>query len=154
MQEEVKEREYGDRIREVENASFTPLVFSTAVGLSKETSIAYKRMAVLLASKRKTEYSTTLAWMRCSLSFALISSAVASIRGTWVSLSRHALETKLFSIWFFYILNDYTYFSCIYILHHKSSFSFSSDFSVLLDSNSVRFYNYMMHCKYVVLGID
>ena len=98
MQEEVKEREYGDRIREVENASFTPLVFSTAVGLSKETSIAYKRMAVLLATKRKTEYSTTLAWMRCSLSFALIRSAVACISGTRVSLSRHAPETKLFSI--------------------------------------------------------
>ena len=83
-QEQAKKREYGDRIREVENASFTPLVFSTTGGLSKETSIAYKRMAELLAIKRKTEYSTTLAWMKCSLSFALIISAVACIRGTRV----------------------------------------------------------------------
>ena len=64
-------------------------------GLSKETSIAYKRMAELLAIKRKTEYSTTLAWMRCSLSFALIRSAVACIRGTRVSLFRHASETNI-----------------------------------------------------------
>ena len=67
MQEEAKKWEYGDIIREVRNASFTPLVFSTTVELSKETSIAYKRMAVLLATKRKTEFSTTFAWMRCSL---------------------------------------------------------------------------------------
>ena len=93
--EQAKKREYGDRIREVENASFTPLVFSTTGGLSKETSIAYKRMAELLAIKRKTEYSTTLAWMRCSLSFALIRSAVACIRGTRVSLFRHASETNI-----------------------------------------------------------
>ena len=32
-----KKREYGDRIREIEHASFTPLIFSTTGGLAKET---------------------------------------------------------------------------------------------------------------------
>ena len=82
QQENAKKREYGDRIREVEYAVFTPLVFSTTGGQGKETTIAYKRLAELLAAKRKSEYSITLAWMRCSLSFALIRSAVTAIRGS------------------------------------------------------------------------
>ena len=42
QQENAKNREYGDRIREVEYAVFTPLVFSTTGGQGKETTIAYK----------------------------------------------------------------------------------------------------------------
>ena len=100
-QKQTKKREYGDRIREVEHGSFTPLVFSTTGGLSKETTVAYRRMAELLALKRKTEYSTTLAWMRCSLSFALLRSAISCISGTRASAHRtsdmrdnHVTESK------------------------------------------------------------
>ena len=77
-----QKREYGDRIREVEYAVFTPLVFSATGGQGKETTIAYIRLAELLATKRKSEYNITLAWMRCSLSFALLQSAVMAIRGS------------------------------------------------------------------------
>ena len=34
--QEQQKREYGDRIREVEQASFTPLVFATTGGMGKE----------------------------------------------------------------------------------------------------------------------
>lgn len=81
-QEQMKKREYGDRIREIEHGSFTPLVFSTSGGLGKESTVAYKRIAELLAIKRKSEYGIILAWMRCCLSFALLRSAIACIRGT------------------------------------------------------------------------
>ena len=40
-----KKREYGDRISEVENGSFTPLVFSTTGGASRETTVVFKRLA-------------------------------------------------------------------------------------------------------------
>ena len=80
--EMAKKREYGDRVREVEYAAFTPLVFSTSGGMGKETAIAYKHLAGLLAEKRKTQYSIILAWMRCTVSFALIRSAVMAIRGS------------------------------------------------------------------------
>ena len=66
----------------MEYAVFTPLVFSATGGQGKETTIAYIRLAELLAMKRKSEYNITLAWMRCSLSFALIRSAVTAIRGS------------------------------------------------------------------------
>ena len=87
-QEQAKKREYGDRIREVEHASITPLVFSTTGGLNKETTIAYRRLAELLATKRGTEYVTTLAWMRCTISFALLRSAISCIRGSRASSHR------------------------------------------------------------------
>ena len=80
----AKKREYGDRIREVENGSFTPLVFSTTGGASKETSVVYKRIAELLANKRKSPYNITLAWMRCHISFALMKSTVSCLRGSRV----------------------------------------------------------------------
>ena len=81
----AKKREYRDRVREVEYVSFTPLVFSTSGGMGKETAIAYKHLAGLPAEKRKTQYSITLAWMRCTVSFALIRSAVMAITGESIS---------------------------------------------------------------------
>jgi hypothetical protein len=56
-----KKRKYGDRMREVENRSFTLVVFSTTGGATGETTVVYKRLAELLANKRKSPYNTTLA---------------------------------------------------------------------------------------------
>ena len=74
-----KKREYGDRIREVENGSFTPLVFSTTGGASRETTVVFKRLAELLANKRNLPYSITLVWMRCHVSFALMKSTISCV---------------------------------------------------------------------------
>ena len=41
----TKKREYGGRIREVENGSFTPLVFATTGGMGWEATLLYKRLA-------------------------------------------------------------------------------------------------------------
>ena len=49
--EQVKKRAYEQRIREVEHASFTPLVISATGGLASEASTFYKRLASMLASK-------------------------------------------------------------------------------------------------------
>ena len=51
-QEMMKKREYSDRVREVELASFTPLVFSTTGGMGREGNVFYKRLASLLADKQ------------------------------------------------------------------------------------------------------
>ena len=84
-----RRREYGDRMRKVEYAVFSPLVFSSTGGMEKETTVAYKRLAELIAQKRKSEYGLTLAWMRCTLSFALIPSAVMAIRGSRSASNRN-----------------------------------------------------------------
>jgi len=78
----AKKREYGDRIREVENGSFTPLVFATTGGMGWEATLFYKRLADQISEKRNTIYSKTMAWIRCTLSFSLLRSAVMCIRGS------------------------------------------------------------------------
>ena len=79
--EQTKKRMYEQRCREVEHASFTPLVISATGGLAKEATIFYKRLASMLASKWDTPYSSTLCWLRCRLAFSLLRSAIQSIRG-------------------------------------------------------------------------
>jgi len=49
-----KKRENGDRIREVESASFTPLVFSTTGGMGREGLTFYRQ---LLSRRDATTYS-------------------------------------------------------------------------------------------------
>ena len=80
-QESLKRRSYEQRVREVEHGSFTPLVFSATGGMAPAATIAFKRLASLLADKRRQTYNKTISWLRCSLSFSLVRSAVSCLRG-------------------------------------------------------------------------
>ena len=71
-----KKRAYCQHVREIEHASFTPLVLSASVGLTKEATNFYKRLASLLADKWDQPYSQTMNWLRCRISFALLHSAI------------------------------------------------------------------------------
>ena len=55
-----KKRGYGDRVRAVESASFTPLTFSTLEDLGRETPIFYSRLADLLPNIHLSCYSHTV----------------------------------------------------------------------------------------------
>ncbi len=44
--EQAKKRAYEERIREVEHATFTPVVLSTTGGIAKEANIFYKKISV------------------------------------------------------------------------------------------------------------
>ena len=69
----MKKREYGDRVREVELASFTPLVFSTTGGtVRREGTVFYRQLANLLADKQDWVYGTTISWVCCGLTFSLL----------------------------------------------------------------------------------
>ena len=76
--EQDKRRKYEQRIREVEMASFTPLVFSTFVGVSGATNV---RLGYLLSTKKSIDYSSVMSWLRCRLSFSLLRSAIDCLRG-------------------------------------------------------------------------
>ena len=87
--ENEKRRTYEQRVREVERASFVPIVLSATGGMGKQASVFYKRLASLLAEKRDTSYSATMN------TFSLLQSAVQCIRGarsdriralTWIML--------------------------------------------------------------------
>ena len=58
--EQIKKREYGNRVREVEYASFTPLVLATSGGMGREATMFYKRLADTLSTKNNAHYSTML----------------------------------------------------------------------------------------------
>ena len=79
---ERKKLEYGSRVREVEQASFTPLVFKASEGLAPEATVTFKRLASLLAEKRNETYSSVIGWLRCKISFSLLRSALLCLRGS------------------------------------------------------------------------
>ena len=72
MHDRQKHRLYEERIREVEGASFTPLVFSNTSATGRTSEAFLKRLASLLSDKRNTSYSETMGWLRCRVSFALL----------------------------------------------------------------------------------
>ncbi|XP_062508503.1 uncharacterized protein LOC134184773 [Corticium candelabrum] len=82
IHENEKKREYGQRVREVEHGSFTPLVFTSTDGTGPEATTLYKRIASLLTTKMNEHYSTVMQLIRCRISFALLRSAIICIRGT------------------------------------------------------------------------
>ncbi len=67
-----KKKAYEQKVREVEHASFTPLVLSASGGLGKEATVFYKRLASLLAEKWDQPYNQVINWLRCSLSYSLL----------------------------------------------------------------------------------
>ena len=91
--ESLKKRHYEQRVREVEHASFTPLVNSTTGGLGPAATAFYKRLASMLADKWKQPYSSTLGWLRCRLSFSLLRSSIRCIRGA--RSSTHKVDMSL-----------------------------------------------------------
>ena len=82
LNEEEKKRAYNERILQVENGTFTPLVFCAAGGMGPECSAFYKQLASLLADKRGQSHATVSSWLRTKLSFALLRSALLCVRGT------------------------------------------------------------------------
>ena len=63
-QKNEKKRQCSERVREVEHASFTPLVLSATGGWAREASVFYKRLASLLADKWYQPYSSTMNWLK------------------------------------------------------------------------------------------
>ena len=61
--------------------SFTPLVFSTFGGMGGAATTVYKRLASLLSAKRDQSYGLVMSWLRCSISFSLLRSAITCLRG-------------------------------------------------------------------------
>ena len=80
--EQIKKRAYEQRILDIEQASFSPLVLSATGGLAREATTFYKRLASMLASKWDQSYSSTLCWLRCRLTFSLLRSSIQAIRGS------------------------------------------------------------------------
>ena len=91
--EQEKKRQYDQRIREVEHATFTPLVMSTTGGMGKYAITFFKRLASMISDKRATPYSHTIRWVRCRRGFALLRASILSVRGSRSSRHHAISET-------------------------------------------------------------
>lgn len=69
--EQIKKRAYQQRVRKVEHASFTSLVFSTTGGIVNEAIHFCKTLAFCLAKKWDHSYSSTISWLCCRVTFLL-----------------------------------------------------------------------------------
>ena len=78
--EKQKRRVYERQFIEVERGTFIPLVLPTSGGWGPSATIAFRRLAGLMASKHNQAYSTILQYIRCKISFSLINSASMCLR--------------------------------------------------------------------------
>ncbi|MCP4456567.1 MAG: hypothetical protein GY816_00845 [Cytophagales bacterium] len=80
--EQEKKSKYEERILEVEKGSFCPLVYSTTGGVGHLCETHHKRVARLIADKRKEDYPYIIRYIRTKLRFVLLRSVLMSLRGT------------------------------------------------------------------------
>ena len=80
--ERKRKCEYEQRVRQVEDADFTPMVMLSTGGMGEQASIALKHLAELLAKKRNEDYAHVSGLIRCCFAFALARSALVCLRGT------------------------------------------------------------------------
>ena len=80
--ESEKKRNYNERILNVDNGSFTPLVFSLYGGMSRECKTFYARLSEMISEKRKTPRSITSSWIRTKICFSLLNASLLCIRGS------------------------------------------------------------------------
>ena len=83
--EAEKKRNYQERIQQVEQGSFTPLVFTTSGGMGPEAKLFYSHLTEKLSEKKRQPRSQITAWLRCRLSFSLLRSSLLCLRGTRTS---------------------------------------------------------------------
>ena len=87
-QEQEKRRKYGQRVRELEHASFVPLVFTCTGGAGPAATTFLKRLADRISSTHQLSYNEAIVWLRTRLSFALLRSSLMCIRGSRPHRSR------------------------------------------------------------------
>ena len=81
-QEEEKKRKYQQWVLDLEMGSFTPLVFGTNGGMGYKCQQFLKHLADKIAQKDTEPYHIVITWLRTQISFELLISVHASIRGS------------------------------------------------------------------------
>ena len=68
--ENEKKRQYAERVMEIEQGTFTPLVFTTIGGMADEFVRYHSRLAELIANNNRESYSSAISWIRAKVSFS------------------------------------------------------------------------------------
>ena len=73
---------YAERVMEIEQGTFTPLVFTTTGGKADECVKYHSRLTELIANKKGESYSSAISWIRAKVSFVIVHSAILCLRGS------------------------------------------------------------------------
>ena len=77
-----KKKSYNDRILQIDNGSFTPLVFSSFGGMGRECQIFFSKLSEKLSETRCVSKADASTFVRTKLSFALVKATNLCIRGS------------------------------------------------------------------------
>ena len=82
INETEKKRQYNERVLQVENGTFTPLVFATNGSMGEECKAFYKRLSEMIAKKRSIPLSVATNTIRSKICFSLLRSTIRCVRGS------------------------------------------------------------------------
>ena len=89
-QENVKKRQYNQRVNEIDRGTFTPLVFSTSGLCGDECSIFLRTLAAMLVEKHEElRYPAVMGRLRTKIAFCLLRWAITCFRGRRASYLRN-----------------------------------------------------------------
>ena len=97
--EAEKKRAYNQRVMQIEQGTFTPLVFTVTGSMGPESSIYHKSLAEKISEKSGEKYSTVINYIRCKLSFMCVRSALLCLRGSRGPIKRMNTEGNDYSIY-------------------------------------------------------
>ena len=93
--ENEKKRSYGNRVLQIENGFFTPMVFAANGVMGKECIQFYKRFAEIIADKRKASISIVTNNIRTLLSFFLLRSTIKYLGGSRCPRYSHTKDVDI-----------------------------------------------------------
>ena len=107
-----KKRACNERVILMEKDTFTPTVISTSGGVGIEADRHHKRIASLIARKRRQSYADALRYIRTRLRFCLSKSvliAITGVRGKRMKENSTPISSLSFNliVFFFYTLKLY-----------------------------------------------
>ena len=98
LNEHEKKRYYSSRILNVEQGSFTTLVFLITGGMGRECSMFVKRLHQMISLKRKEELTVVTYGIRYKIIYALLRSSLLRVRGSRKISSKYVqLKTVTFN---------------------------------------------------------
>ena len=103
-----KKRAYNERVILMEKDTFTPTVISTSGGVGIEADRHHKRIASLIARKRRQSYADSLRYIRTRLRFCLSKSvliAITGVRGKRMKENSTPISSLSFSLIDFFFLH-------------------------------------------------
>ena len=77
----MKKLKYEQRIIDVENSSFNPLIFACTGGAGPSASKVMERLALKISEKSVDSYADIIGYIRTKISFTLRRSSVLCLRG-------------------------------------------------------------------------